>query len=338
MFWTSDAWRLIGSVFLLAVLVSPAHGEDPPSPAATAGQDAGPDNLPPAEVKALESWSYALALNAAREGMTELAERIGNVPGTPPLNWRPSWVVGDKARFLRRQRHAIRALTIAEVSREAAYRWRLLDFAADLVTGNAVFLGADRGTVFKVDLATGEQSTPFRSLGDQAVTAIRYREIAGQPLLLLATGRQHQAIDLLTGRVIQIGSIDDPSLALPPATSDLILLDGVLVKVTGASDGTITVQNASSAHPLPEGHGRGLTVVACQYVNRRPLAFTGGRDAKVRIWDLTRPRLLDVIDVPGHVLAIEVTREGDLVVLAGTEAIAFRHASAAPRAIDRNLL
>lgn len=285
-----------------------------------------------------------LALNFAREEeLEDLAERIGSVPGRPPLNWQPRWVIGEKAHFLRRPQHAIRALTIAEFPRGFEDRCGARDFEADLQLslprGRAVvLLGSDHGRVSAVELATGRQVMQFPSLGDQAVTAIRYSEIAGQALLVLATGRQHQAIDLLSGRVIQAGPIDDPALVLTPATSGLIVLDGMLAKVTGGSDGKVTVQKPGTAAPLPEGHGRGLTVVTCRYVSGRPLAFTGGRDAKVRIWDLASLRRPDVIDVPGPVLAIEATREGDLIVLAGTEAIAFRHAGASGATAGRDLL
>lgn len=284
----------------------------------------------------------ALALNAMREGLEGLAERIGSVPGEPPLDWQPRWVVGEKARFLKRPQQAIRALTIAEFRRGLADGWHGMEVAAEFAAPHpgtkAVFLGGDHGIVFAVELATGREITSFPSLGGQAVTAIRYVNIAGKPLLVVANGRQRQAIDLLSRQVIQAGSIDDPALALTPATSSLLVLDGALVKVIGGSDGQVTVQTASSAKPLPERHGRGLTVVASQYFLGRPLAFTGGRDAKVRIWDLAGLQLLDVIDMPGRVLAIEATREGDLVVLAGTEAMAFRHLGTEESTVERNLL
>ena len=148
------------------------------------------------------------------------------------------------------------------------------------------------------------------------------------PRLVLATGRQRQAIDLFSGRVIQAGAIDDPALALAPATSGLIALDG-LAKVTGDGDGNITVQDANSTRPLPEGHGRGLTVVVCRNVYGRALAFTGAQDARVRIWDLGSLQRLDIIEVPGPVLGLEAASQGDLVVLTGTEAIAFRHGGTA---------
>ena len=321
----------------------------------------------------------ALALNAAREGLTDLAERTGSVPGKPPMNWRPCWVVGEKATFMKRK-HAIRALAVGEFPPGQAGRpdgpqryrdgpqeywqwwwtgWNLedADLPAGRALGSVVFLGDDHG-LFAVRLADGKPLARFTHLGDQPVTAIRCGSITGDPWLVIVAGRQRRVIHLPTGRVIQTGAVDDPALADQPLVSGLIAVDETLVKVTGGTDGKVTVQRAGVpptdqgwhdlgqnedqprrarrgerlhqdwTERLPEEHGSGPTVVACQHVNGQALAFTGGRDGKVRIWDLATLRRLELIEVPGQVRAIEATRAGDLVVLAGTEAIAFRHASA----------
>ena len=57
--------RLVGVVCIVVMLVTRADAEGPSSPSAG---ETGLDRLPPANAKALESWSYALAINAATWG------------------------------------------------------------------------------------------------------------------------------------------------------------------------------------------------------------------------------------------------------------------------------
>jgi hypothetical protein len=63
----SVAWRLIGSIGIVHFLIGQVHGGEPPARAATV-QDVGPGQLPPAVARSLESWSYAMAMNAANWG------------------------------------------------------------------------------------------------------------------------------------------------------------------------------------------------------------------------------------------------------------------------------
>ena len=63
----SVAWRLIGSIGIVLFLIGQVKAGEPPAHAATV-QDIGPVQLPPAVAKSLESWSYAMAMNAATWG------------------------------------------------------------------------------------------------------------------------------------------------------------------------------------------------------------------------------------------------------------------------------
>lgn len=203
----------------------------------------------------------------------------------------------------------IRALAIAQVSE----RW-------------IAVLGGDGGNVAVVEMPTGEQCLEVPSLSGSQITAVTCSQVAGQPVAALtADGSGCSLLDLHTGEPILTGEIKYPLLfpGRKPAGA-VIVLDGSLVKVYGGTDGTVTVQDKSGSSQLPAQHDGAVTAVACQYLGHRPFAFTGGQDGKVRVWDLSRRTLADIIDVPGPVFAVEATDVGDLLVGAAGEAIAFR--------------
>jgi hypothetical protein len=157
------------------------------------------------------------------------------------------------------------------------------------------------------------------------------RVAAGHPVALVALGGRTLILDLETGQWVKTGTISDRLMVGGPKTpSALILISGSLARVAGGQDGIITVQDATSTQSLPGKHDGPVTAVACQHLVDRPLAFTGGQDGKVRVWDLAARQLLDVVDVTGPVFAIEVTEDGDLLVGAAGEAIAFQHANFLP--------
>jgi WD40 repeat protein len=235
---------------------------------------------------------------------------------------------------------------------------------ASLPAFPAALLGSDDGNVSVVDLAagkpclevqrvihsagslsfgsmtTGSEATP-RPDGPGAaapdaapwsVTAITCDQIAGHPVALVTIGgRTSMILDLDTGQWVKTGTISDRLMVGgPKPPSALILISGSLARVVGGEDGTITVQDDTSTQSLPGKHDGPVTAVACQHLADRPLAFTGGHDGKVRVWDLAARQLLDVIDVTGPVFAIEATGDGDLLVGAGGGAISFQHANFVP--------
>jgi WD40 repeat protein len=104
--------------------------------------------------------------------------------------------------------------------------------------------------------------------------------------------------------------------------ADLIVIDGKLTELQGGTDGSVVWQRQQ----YPHRHYGPVRAVVCMYVRGQALAFTGGDDGTVRVWDLPDMQQLDVIDVSSPVFAIEATVDGDLLVGAGGEAIAFRYA------------
>ena len=67
---------------------------------------------------------------------------------------------------------------------------------------------------------------------------------------------------------------------------------------------------------LPGQHHGQVTALACAYLDGRPVAYSGGQDGMVRVWDLLDRHLVEIIDVPGPIFAIHATAEGDLQALA----------------------
>jgi WD40 repeat protein len=192
-------------------------------------------------------------------------------------------------------------------------------------------LGTDDGRVFTVDLATGTQRHDLPRDGSRVVTAITCSLIAGRSVAVLSYNHgENQAIDLLSGEPITVGHINWhllPVRRVPrmPASA-LIVVDGALMEVSGEVNGGISLGDGNSSDRL--GHHDGtVTAVAAAYLNDRPVAFIGGKDGTVQVWDLLGKRLVDSIAVPGPVFAIGATNDGNLVIGAGGEALAFRHAS-----------
>ncbi len=199
-------------------------------------------------------------------------------------------------------------------------------------SGWIAVLGTDDGGAFTADLATGTPRHKMPEDGSRVVKAITCKLIAGRSVaILLANPGKSQVIDLLSGEAINAGHIGNHLLdvRLTPRhmpTSALIVVHGVLMEVSGETDGGITVRDDNSADHLGY-HDGAVTVVACAYLNDRPIAFVGGYDGIVQVWDLLGRRLLDSIAVLGPVFAIAATNDGELVIGAGGEALAFQHAS-----------
>jgi hypothetical protein len=199
----------------------------------------------------------------------------------------------------------------------------------EISSGWVGVLGTDDGGVLTVDLATGTPRHNMPGDSGRVVTGIACAQIVGRSVAILTDNRDGtQIIDLLSGEAIDVGLINARRLGVSrrPASA-LIVIQGALVEVRGAEDGEITLLRGNLSTHLGFHNGE-VTAVACTYLNDRPVAFTGDRDGIVQVWDLLGGRLLDAITALGPVFAIEATNDGELVIGAGGEALAFRHASA----------
>jgi WD40 repeat protein len=214
---------------------------------------------------------------------------------------------------------AIRSLAVSEAS-----------------SGFIGVVGTDDGGAFIVNLTTGMLIREFHGDGGPAVNVVNCTQISGWPIAILDGGRRtRQVIDLLSGESINGGQINDSVLnGQPTQASALIVTTASLMKVQGWPRGSITVDHGTSTDTLPGKHDGAVTAVACAYLNSRPVAFTGGQDGTVRVWDLLDRRLLDVLDVFGPVFTISASNYGELLIGAGGEVIAFQHASTPIRPQD----
>jgi WD40 repeat protein/carbon monoxide dehydrogenase subunit G len=194
-------------------------------------------------------------------------------------------------------------------------------------TGRMAVLGNEGGRVALVDLATGRMVHDVSVGSGLILTAIACGQIAGQLVAVLAAEDGRALIlDLRSGDVFAAASTSIPlPTARPGLVVGLIVVDGKLTELQGGTDGSVVWQRQQ----YPHRHDGPVRAVACMYVHGQALAFTGGDDGTVRVWELPDMRQLDVIDVGRPVFAIEATVDGDLLVGAGGEAIAFWYAGSA---------
>lgn len=135
-------------------------------------------------------------------------------------------------------------------------------------------------------------------------------------------------------RIVVVGESGFTALATPDQVDLLrrcMVVADQLVEIAGGDDGSVLMREAGSKTPitvLADGHSGPVTAVVCGLLGDRPMAYTGGADGAVRVWDLLDRHLADVLEMGGTVWAIDVTAAGDLVVCVGDEVIAFRHVSA----------
>jgi hypothetical protein len=196
-------------------------------------------------------------------------------------------------------------------------------------------LGEAGGRASVLNLATREQLGSVAEDGGPAITSITCAQIAGQPVAVLGRdGGSARLVSVPDGEAISTGSISDPLMQTrPAAASALIMVDGALMKISGDERGAAAVEHGDSRYLLPARHGGAVTAVVAAYLDGQPVAFTGGQDGVVMIWDLIDRRLIDVLAGFGPVFALWSGNGGaTLLVGAGSEVIAFAHDRSADNA------
>jgi WD40 repeat protein/carbon monoxide dehydrogenase subunit G len=195
-----------------------------------------------------------------------------------------------------------------------------------ITVGTIAVLGGESSIAYVIDIATGRIIHRTSNIEHQVTTAITCSQIAGQAMATLAGNNGNELVlDLHSGEAIKVGNVSPlPFTRRTLHTSDLIVIDGSLIEVTGEMDGAITVRADTSKLKLTEQHVGAVTAVTCMHISDHPMAFTGGHDGMVRVWDLISMRLMAVIDVVSPVFDIAATGDGDLLVGAGGEVTAFR--------------
>ena len=271
----------------------------------------------------------ALALNAVRAGITDLADRIARVPGEPAPAWCPRWVRGKPDAG---PRLVIRIPIVVTGGQDGTVRvWDLAtrQQIGDPMTGHQgrvspsvlgeldgrpiVATGGGRdGTVRVWDLATRQQIGDPMTGHQGRVSAPALGELDGRPIVV--TGGQDGTVrvwDLATRR--QIG---DPMTGHQgwARLSSIGELDGRPIVVTGGQDGTVRVWDLATRQQIGDpmtGHQGRLFAPALGELDGRPIVVTSGQDGTVRVWDLaTRQQIGD--PMTGHKGLVSAPALGEL--------------------------
>jgi hypothetical protein len=204
--------------------------------------------------------------------------------------------------------------------------------------GDSVPSGVEQHRRWAAELAA------MRMDADPAVPVQRIEFMtAAERRTLLMVGPQGGAtfLDLDTGKPL-IGSLRGSGRLEPGEERMLVEQDGTQVEVPvarlpwqgaqitviGYGDGTLRISNSESDEMPDKGvsaHDGQVVALAAVGLYGRPIAFSGGSDRTVRVWDMVSHRQLDVIEMVGEVTAIKATTDGYLAVAAGGEVIVFRH-------------
>jgi WD40 repeat protein len=176
-------------------------------------------------------------------------------------------------------------------------------------------LGDGQGMVQAIDPGSGE--TVHRPLpGDgEPVDSLRPSTAAGRPVVI--TTASAQRLWEPAG-----GAITDP---LPRNSSGQDLSQPSDQAIVGSA--LVTVRGAQLTVCIEAGvigtHDATVTALTTGYLADRPVAISGSDDGLVRLWDLTERRPVGEMNVDGPVLALAMTSQGQLLVDAGGEVIAF---------------
>jgi WD40 repeat protein len=193
----------------------------------------------------------ALACNAARAGLPDLAARAARPVGQPPLTWQPRWVVGQHVPPPQRP--------------DAADSWPPPTRAARPAVASAE--------------STGGPELVLCGMLDGRPIALTYSE--ADWLLVW---------DLLHSRLIgrlEPAAPDRPRTRVRAA--DFAVVDDLPIAVTCGLNGTIARWDLHARRQIGDDAtklGPPLLAVACTQVDGRPIAVTGDDKGAVQLWDL----------------------------------------------------
>ncbi len=192
--------------------------------------------------------------------------------------------------------------------------------------GNQVFVGYADGQWRMVD--PGGRTRRLKS------SAVRFDSAIEEIIPTVVGGKAAFLITTENGVWLQSRRSDD-SVELDPSSAfvedvkrgsrpsaDLVVGDQLVhitagrdaVLITGPDGGTQTV-----------GDHRGVRAIHCTYVDSRPVVFSGGSDGQVRVWDLVKRELSDVIEIGRPIWKISTLAGPRLLVGAGGELLQFAY-------------
>jgi WD40 repeat protein len=197
--------------------------------------------------------------------------------------------------------------------------------------GGQVVLGDTDGVIRTLRLESGVDTTIRARLGKAPVGTLRAEVVTGAWLVHATSGPNTVLWDPIDGIGVPAGGwpglLQDAQAVARRATT---VVNARAVRVVGNAAGEVLLADLAGT-PIGDPLGSHVsepTVIHCGLLDDAPVALTGGTDGLVQVWDLTTRHRRDLIDAGAPVTALDLTDTGDLIVIAGGEAIAYRHVSA----------
>lgn len=202
---------------------------------------------------------------------------------------------------------------------------------AFLTKGDEITVGMSDGTVAAVVIGTGELRQGTRL--DAAARKLALVDLGGRVGTLVATGAGYNLLHGHFDHVIDLGSAGWAKEHLSSADSPPRIGVGSGVVEVWHEDDSVWIRKLRSSPDLELvdnidlelGDHKDCQVVQSAYFGLRPLAFSGGLDGSVGVWDLESLEMVDTLPVGGPVRDIRTVSGRYLLVLAGGELLAFEH-------------
>jgi WD40 repeat protein len=263
------------------------------------------DGMPPHRRRAV------LALDAARQGLSELAERIANPPGRPALAWQPRWSAGSAEP---ESGHVADNSPDQPRAESAGPEHRA---EAEPLDHLIAISGGDDGTTRVWNLPDQEPADELTSEGEwrespPMVHAVAVGELDGRPIAVTGS----------FDKTVRIWDLSTRELLGEPLTGHsgpvhavaLGRLNGRPIAVTGGVDTTVRVWDLTSRTLVGEpltGHIDTVRAIAVGELDGRAIAVSGGFDKTVRVWDLTDGTPIGA-PLTGHTGAVPAVAVGRL--------------------------
>ncbi|MFH8560027.1 hypothetical protein [Streptomyces sp. NPDC017988] len=179
------------------------------------------------------------------------------------------------------------------------------------------------GKVIVWDLADGRMLHELLGGNPSGAHTVACAQVEGVPVAVVGFGNKVVRLwNLETGRPYSPPLKKHEGMVVAAACTTV---DGRPVAVTGSSDGAYSGSVDAKAHvwdiatqrPYGEplsGHTGWVVAAACTKVDGRSVAFTGGQDGTLRMWDMERGECLQTLTLPGVVNHIAVAGDGRLAI------------------------
>ncbi|WP_071812802.1 NACHT and WD repeat domain-containing protein [Lentzea guizhouensis] len=202
---------------------------------------------------------------------------------------------------------------------------------AFLAESGEVTVGLNDGTVAAVVLETGEllHETRLAAVARELASV----DLGGRDGTLVATGAGYSLLHDHFDRVIDLGLAEWAKEYLSPTDPPPRIGVGSGVVEVWHDGYEVRVRKLGSSPDLGLAEGVDLEwryrqdseVLCSAYFGQRPLAFSGGSDGSVDVWDLESLEMVDTLRVGGPVRDVRTVSGRYLLVLAGGELVAFEH-------------